>query len=145
MSRILVFAGTTEGRRIAEKISLAGQKALVCVATEYGTQAMPDLDGVEVHQGRMTETQMERLMEQEDFVCVVDATHPYATVVSENIKAAAESTLLTYIRLKRNVEPKSDFSNPGVHYFDDNESCAIALEGTRGNILLTTGSKELAV
>ena len=43
------------------------------------------------------------------------------------------------------MEPKSDFSNPGVHYFDDNESCAIALEGTRGNILLTTGSKELAV
>ena len=145
MSRILLFAGTSEGRKLAEKIALAGQKALVCVATEYGTQMMPDLDGVEVHQGRLTESQMESLMESEDFVCVVDATHPYATVVSENIKAAAEATLVTYIRLKRNTDSKSDLNKPGVHYFDDNESCAMALEGTRGNILLTTGSKELAV
>nr|MCR5748367.1 precorrin-6A/cobalt-precorrin-6A reductase [Lachnospiraceae bacterium] len=76
MSRILIFAGTVEGRKLAEKISLAGQKALVCVATEYGTQMMPDLDGVEIHQGRLTESQMEELMESEDFVCVVDATHP---------------------------------------------------------------------
>ena len=140
-----MFAGTSEGRKLAEKIALAGQKALVCVATEYGTQMMPDLDGVEVHQGRLTESQMESLMESEDFVCVVDATHPYATVVSENIKAAAEATLVTYIRLKRNTDSKSDLNKPGVHYFDDNESCAMALEGTRGNILLTTGSKELAV
>ena len=145
MSRILLFAGTSEGRRLAEKIALAGQKALVCVATEYGTQMMPDLDGIEVHQGRLTESQMESLMEGEDFVCVVDATHPYATVVSENIKAAAEATLVTYIRLKRNTDSKADLNKPGVHYFDDNESCATALEGTRGNILLTTGSKELAV
>ena len=145
MSRILLFAGTSEGRKLAEKIALAGQKALVCVATEYGTQMMPDLDGVEVHQGRLTESQMESLMESEDFVCVVDATHPYATVVSDNIKAAAEATLVTYIRLKRNTDSKSDLNKPGVHYFDDNESCAMALEGTRGNILLTTGSKELAV
>jgi len=145
LSRILLFAGTSEGRKLAEKIALAGQKALVCVATEYGTQMMPDLDGVEVHQGRLTESQMESLMESEDFICVVDATHPYATVVSENIKAAAEATLVTYIRLKRNTDSKSDLNKPGVHYFDDNESCAMALEGTRGNILLTTGSKELAV
>ena len=121
MSRILLFAGTSEGRRLAEKIALAGQKALVCVATEYGTQMMPDLDGIEVHQGRLTESQMESLMEGEDFVCVVDATHPYATVVSENIKAAAEATLVTYIRLKRNTDSKSDLNKPGVHYFDDNE------------------------
>nr|MCR5746377.1 precorrin-6A reductase [Lachnospiraceae bacterium] len=116
-----------------------------CVATEYGTQMMPDLDGVEIHQGRLTESQMEELMESEDFVCVVDATHPYATVVSENIRAAADETLVKYLRLKRNTDSKSDLNKPGVHYFDDNESCAIALEGTRGNILLTTGSKELAV
>lgn len=145
MSRILVFAGTTEGRKIAEKISLAGVSALVCVATEYGLQAMPDLEGIEVRQGRLTESQMEELMESEDFICVVDATHPYATIASDNIKAAAETTLLQYLRLKRETGNSTDYTKPGVHYFDDNESCAIALEGTRGNVLLTIGSKELPI
>lgn len=145
MSRILVFAGTTEGRKVAEKISLAGVKGLVCVATDYGTQVMPEMDGIEVRSGRMTESQMEELMASEEFYCVVDATHPYATVVSENIKAACQASMLEYIRLKRDTSVNSDFSKPGVHYFDDNETCAKALEGTRGNILLTTGSKDLSV
>lgn len=145
MSRILIFAGTTEGRKLAEKVSLAGASALVCVATEYGLQVMPDLEGIEVKQGRLTESQMEELMESEDFVCVVDATHPYATIASENIKAAADASLLQYIRLKRETGRSTDFTKPGVHYFDDNESCAIALEGTRGNVLLTIGSKELPI
>ena len=141
MSRILVFAGTTEGRKVAEKISLAGASALVCVATEYGMQSMPDLEGIEVRQGRLTESQMEELMESEDFICVVDATHPYATIASDNIKAAADTTLMQYLRLKRETGSSSDYTRAGVHYFDDNESCAIALEATRGNVLLTIGTK----
>ncbi len=145
MSRILIFAGTSEGRKVAEKISLAGAKGLVCVATDYGAQVMPELDGIEVRQGRMTESQMEDMMGAEEFFCVVDATPPYATVVSENIKAAAAAMSLQYLRLKRDTTVSSDFSKPGVHYFDDNESCAKALEGTRGNIMLTTGSKDIAL
>ena len=145
MARILVFAGTTEGRKLAEKISLARVSALVCVATEYGMQVMPDLEGIEMRQGRLTESQMEELMQSEEFICVVDATHPYATVASDNIKAAAEATRLQDIRLKRETGRNTDFTKPGVHYFDDNESCAIALEGTRGSVLLTIGSKELSI
>lgn len=145
MSRILVFAGTTEGRKIAEKISLAGVSALVCVASEYGVQVMPDLEGIEVKQGRLTESQMEELMRSEDFICVVDATHPYATIASENIRGASEATGRLYLRLKRPTGSNSDYTKPGVHYFDDNESCAIALEGTRGNVLLTIGTKELHI
>lgn len=145
MSRILIFAGTTEGRKLAEKISLAGASALVCVATEYGRQVMPDIDGIEVKQGRLTESQMEELMMSEEFICVVDATHPYATIASENIRGAAEATRIQYLRLKRETGSSSDYTKPGVHYFDDNESCAIALEGTRGNVLLTIGTKELQI
>ncbi len=127
MSRILVFAGTTEGRKVAEKISLAGVKGLVCVATDYGTQVMPEMDGIEVRSGRMTESQMEELMASEEFYCVVDATHPYATVVSENIKAACQASMLEYIRLKRDTIVNSDFSKPRVHYFYDNETCSKTL------------------
>lgn len=36
MKEIVLFAGTTEGRRLSEYLSEAGVAHTVCVATEYG-------------------------------------------------------------------------------------------------------------
>ena len=46
MPKLCVFAGTTEGREIAE--FLAGQSAdvTVCVATEYGETLLPQGEGL---------------------------------------------------------------------------------------------------
>ena len=48
MCNICVFAGTTEGRELAE--FLAGQpvQATVCVATEYGETLLPEAENVTV-------------------------------------------------------------------------------------------------
>ena len=40
MKRVLIYGGTTEGRRLAEKLAEAGIPSLVLVATEYGEQMM---------------------------------------------------------------------------------------------------------
>ena len=52
MSEILIFAGTTEGRMLAERLSAQNVKCIVCVATEYGNELMPDLPGVQKRVGR---------------------------------------------------------------------------------------------
>lgn len=140
MRRILIFAGTTEGRRLAEILSRSGAEAAVCVATEYGSQIMPSLPGIEVLEGRKDREEMRRLMEGEQFLAAVDATHPFAAEVSRNIRQSAEETGTEYIRLLR------DMGGAGAgEVFSSNETCAKALLGTEGNILLTTGSKELSV
>ena len=36
MKKIVIFAGTTEGRRLSEILADAGIAHTVCVATEYG-------------------------------------------------------------------------------------------------------------
>ena len=142
MKEILIFSGTTEGRTLAEQLSGSGIRAVVCVATDYGTLVMPELEGIEVHKGRMDEEQMVEFINRYGFSVIVDATHPYAVIVSENIKKSAQKCGVPYIRLQRDLT-KID---KGVEerYCENVEDCAEALKHTQGNILLTTGTKELS-
>ena len=101
MRRVLIFAGTTEGRLLAEELLAADIPVTACVATEYGETLLPEGEGMVRLAGRLDEGQIESLMAGGDFACVVDATHPYAAAVSENIKKAAENTGLSFLRLLR--------------------------------------------
>lgn len=146
MKSILIFSGTTEGRELAETIAKAGIFCEVCVATEYGEQIMEPGENRIVHQGRMDEAKMLERMREQEFAAVVDATHPYATQASENIKKSAAKAGLPLLRLKRNTKAgASEEANQGnVHYVESHAACAAMLEQKSGNVLLTTGSKELA-
>lgn len=143
MKEILIFAGTTEGRRLSECLSASGIPHVVCVATEYGETALKEHPFAKLHRGRMDEEEIRRFISKGDFGAVVDATHPYADLITENIRLAMEGTELPCLRLKRDTRVRED--GEGVVWFDTNEACARALEKVEGNILLTTGSKELAV
>ena len=150
MKKILIFAGTTEGRRLSEYLAEAGIAHTICVATEYGEIVLKAHPLATVHRGRMNREQMQAYLKEGAFDVVVDATHPYAAAVTENIREAValaqkkESIpAISYMRLKRETESEDDGTE--VSFFAENESCARALEKISGNILLTTGSKELNV
>ena len=140
MKEILIFAGTTEGRALSEALSDAGIAHTLCVATEYGEIVLKEHPLVKVHRGRMDWEEIRHFLGIGDFLAVVDATHPYATVVTQNIKAAMKALFIPYLRLKRE---RKEGRIEGVRYFEDHEACAEALCQTTGNILLTTGSKDL--
>ena len=145
LKKILIFAGTTEGRKLSEYLAEAEINHTICVATEYGAIVLRQHPLVKVHQGRMNQEQIERFLDDGKYGVVVDATHPFAKEITCNIKAALKEmgqggTIIPYLRLKRNgIEEKEN----DVTYFETNEECVKALEDTEGNILLTTGSKEL--
>ena len=157
MKKIVIFAGTTEGRRLSEILADAGITHTVCVATEYGEIVMREQTDAEaartkeqpfvsLHRGRMDREQMEEFLRNEGYEIVVDATHPYARVVTENIRDAVKTQSPIYLRLEREISETPEAEDPAVsiRYFESNADCAKALENTDGNILLTTGSKELA-
>ena len=98
MKKVLIFSGTTEGRLLAETLSENGIPCIVSVATEYGEIVMPHLAGVTVHRGRMDVGQMMEYMTEQDVSAVVDATHPFATAVSENIKESLKDRVIPYLR-----------------------------------------------
>lgn len=140
MNRFLIFAGTTEGRRLAEE--LAGTAAMtVCVATDYGRDLLPRArPGLEVRTGRLDEEAMEALLAAGRYDCTVDATHPYAKEVTENIRRACGRQGVPYLRLLRDPGGAQ-----GAEHVADARQAAARLNQLPGNVLLTTGSKELDV
>ena len=94
MCKICIFAGTTEARRLVELLSTQPVSVTACVATEYGeivmreqtenTKAMQTAGQpiVKLHCGRMDREQMQKFLHDEGYEVVVDATHPYARVVT---------------------------------------------------------------
>lgn len=141
MSKIVIFAGTSDGRRLAERLAGRGAELVVSVATDYGAELMAPAEGVRVHAGRMDEAAMERFLADERFDLVADATHPYADLVTENLRRACENTGTAYLRVLR---PAGASDGDGLRAADT-AACAELLKTTEGNVFLTTGSKELPV
>ena len=114
-----------------------GIEATVCVATELGAEEQGRTPGITVCTGRLDVDAMAALL-QGAALCV-DATHPYATEATRNICAAAAAVGVEYHRLLR---PASDLPAGSV-VLQTAARAAAYLAGKPGNILLTTGAKEL--
>lgn len=148
MNNIVIFSGTTEGRKLSDMLSAAEIRHVVCVASEYGREMMEENPYASVRVGRMDAEEMRAFFAEISASSgrgiVVDATHPYATEVTANIREAAGALSVRYLRVARDAEEDGDFCADGeTGVYADMTACAAALEKTEGNILLTTGSKEL--
>ena len=99
--KIAVFAGTTEGRVLASRLAGSQVAADVFVATEYGKEEIPKAENLQVHDGRVDEIQMEELFREKKYDLILDATHPFAVVVTKNIREAAEKTGTPLLRILR--------------------------------------------
>lgn len=146
-NKTVIFAGTTEGRKLSEVLAAAGIAHTVCVATEYGEDVCHPHPLVQIHRGRMNRAEIRSFVREGQFTLVIDATHPFAEEITRNIKAAVEGQSheekqVSYLRLKRDEDGRQE---QGVTYFASNEDCAATLKDIKGNILLTTGSKELSI
>ena len=105
--KVLIYAGTTEGRLLAQELSRAHIACDVHVATEYGQMVMPELAGVKVCVGRLDVEEMRALLKkngQNNYAAVVDATHPFATEVSANIRESTKGSGIPYLRLQRRMD-----------------------------------------
>ncbi|MBQ6315139.1 MAG: precorrin-6A reductase [Mogibacterium sp.] len=140
----IIFSGTTEGRTLSEKLTASGIAHIVCVATEYGELVMEPSGYADIRRGRLSGIQMYDLVKSEGTV-VFDATHPYAAEVSRNIRNACLASDHRYVRILRDTDSELFPEISDVYTFADAAECAEALKDTEGNILLTTGSKELAI
>lgn len=139
MCRVIVFAGTTEGYEISRFLSSHGVAVWAWVATEYGGKSLEEGECLRVTARRLTAEEMRALFEREQPELVLDATHPYAAEVTQNIRRACEETGSCYQRVLRE---QGAYQSRAV-YVESTEAAVEFLKTTAGNILLTTGSKEL--
>ena len=101
IQKVMLFAGTTEGRLLCEFLSEKNITACVCVTTSYGEQLLPSGENMEICTGALDRAQMEEKLSSFRPQLVIDATHPYARLATENIRAACGFLNLPYIRVVR--------------------------------------------
>lgn len=138
MYKAIVFAGTTEGYELCRFLSEHNVPVLGCTATEYGTKSLQENPFLQVQAGRLDEGEMEALFVGHRPELVLDATHPYAAEATVNIRNACEKAGTSYVRVLR-----GESSHQEAVYVESTEAAAEYLKNTEGNVLLTTGSKEL--
>ena len=141
MSSVLLFAGTTEGRTIAQGCKGKDIQLTVSVATEYGETLIDPADNVKVISGRKDGAAIAALIRETGAELVIDATHPYAAEVTKTLKAVCAGEGTEYMRVLRG-EDHSGLA--GCVLADDTAGAVAYLNTTEGNVLLTVGSKELA-
>ncbi|MDR4025321.1 MAG: cobyrinate a,c-diamide synthase [Clostridium sp.] len=172
MCKIWIFGGTTEGRLLAEYCSREKIEAWVSVASEYGEELLqeelmesgnagnPDLNHntclakknlktvqassvIKVLRGRMDRYQMEEFIRNQGIHLVIDATHPHARLVSEEIQEACGRT---GVRLERCLRAEGEQNKARDWVEVDSIQEAVSfLSSVSGVIFATTGSKELEV
>ena len=155
MCRILIFGGTTEGRLLAEYCHQQEIEAYVSVVSGYGADLLPESEYLHVLSGRMAGEAMEGFMKRAAIRAVFDATHPYAAEATRNIKEACGRARVSYLRVTRESAaaenpggdsgkgPAAAFASQVVYVYSVEEAVCY-LKDREGDILVTTGSKELA-
>lgn len=99
---ILLLGGTAEASELAER--LAGDGRVSLIYSLAGRTREPDLPNCEVHIGGFGGIEgLELFLLKNDVALVVDATHPFATQISQNAFAAAKYSGAARIALVRPV------------------------------------------
>ena len=134
--KFVIFGGTTEGRMLSSALAEAGAEVLVCVATAYGREEQERVGNAAICTGPLSAAEKASILQ--DAALCVDATHPYAVHVSKSVKEACAAAGVRLLRLERT---KSALG--GARLVASAEEAAAYLLQREGNILLSTGAKEL--
>lgn len=135
---VWLIGGTSEGRRLIKGLADADIELYVSVATDYGASLIEEQANTTVMANRMDLAGMCTFIQEKKPACVIDATHPYATIVTETVQKACELENAEYIRLVRPAAEKGDYT-----LVSDFAEAVELLNQLEGNIFLTTGSKNL--
>jgi precorrin-6A/cobalt-precorrin-6A reductase len=100
MRRILILGGTTEARRLAE--CLAERVDVAVTVSLAGRTTAPAAHAVQVRVGGFGGTEgLGQYLTTERVDALVDATHPYAAIISANAADAAAATRIPLLALRR--------------------------------------------
>ncbi len=138
--KILVLAGTADGRQLAQELLQRGYAVTVSVLTGYGAELAAAV-GLTTRFGALDEDSLRDLLLSGGFQAVVDATHPYATNITALARNVCHNMQLPFFCWER---PSTErFDHPLVHWVPDIPTAARQVARLGQRILLTTGSNSL--
>ena len=130
---ILVFGGTTEGRKAVEVLEEAGSPFFY--STKTGEQDLKLQHGTRID-GAMDAEAMKTFIRQHDIRLIVDAAHPFASMLHQTIAAVSEDCHLPFIRYERIYPPR----DPDITWIDDYSQIPDDIH----SLLATTGVQSIS-
>lgn len=143
MKRIWIVGGTTEARLLAEQLIDTAYTVFISVATDYGIQPLSHIlshNNINVLCERLNAHDMISFINTQKPDIVIDASHPHALLVTEQLKLACEQTSTPYVNLERELAFSADVTVCAS--IDDAIQKLNALDDM-GNVFVATGAKEL--
>ena len=132
---IWIIGGTSETRIILDRIKDL-KHYIVTIATPEGKEFI-DTENLAI--GRMDDQEMIHFVQKHRVSLIVDLSHPYAKIVSENSKKIAEAMDIPYIRYERERTGKRE----NAIYLSSYEECYDYLTNIKGTVFFTTGCKNI--
>ena len=130
---ILVFGGTTEGRKAAEVLEEAGSPFFY--STKTGEQELSLHNGERID-GAMDAEAMKAFVSEHDIRLIVDAAHPFASRLHQTIAAVASDKQIPVIRYERIYPPR----DPDITWIDDYSQVPTDIH----SLLATTGVQSIS-
>ncbi|MBO5548658.1 MAG: cobalamin biosynthesis protein CbiD [Prevotella sp.] len=133
---ILVFGGTTEGRKAVEVLEEAGNTYYY--STKTGEQDITLHHGKRID-GALDEDAMLIFCREYGIRLIVDAAHPFASQLHETIGQVSESLNIPTIRYERIYPPR----DPCITWIDDYKELSSVLT-PHSSLLATTGVQSIS-
>ena len=131
---IWLIGGTSESRAIAQRLTQQGLPWLVTVVSPTAARLYQGLPG-QVKPGALDLAGMQSLIRQHSLRAIVDASHPFATEISQR----AMATGLPYLRFERQAIPLE----PPAESVPDLDTLLQPTYLENSRVLLTLGIKAL--
>ncbi|MGA2893406.1 MAG: cobalt-precorrin-6A reductase [Xanthobacteraceae bacterium] len=141
MPRILILGGTTEARLLGERLAARG--GLDVTLSLAGRTATPVPHAVPVRVGGFGGVAgLANYLAAEGIDAMIDATHPYAMVISQNAVAVAHATGVSFLTLHRPAWR----AVAGDRWIEvDDTNAAVSAIGEQGrSVFVALGRNELA-
>lgn len=138
--KIFLIAGTEDGRQLADYLHKRGFDVTASVVSDYGRKLLETCAGVKINDKPLNRQELENLLSEDGFNCLVDASHPYAQNVSTNAIDATSAAQIPYIRYER---AEVALAYDKIYPVDSYEAAAHKARELGKNIFITTGSRNL--
>ena len=134
--------GTSEGKKFLSLINEYTEDIIVSTATEYGGELLSDYKVKHINTKPLDKDGLNKLIKDFNIDVLVDASHPYAEIVSKNAMESCKESNIEYIRYER-LGVLSKENNKNIIRVKSYEELETVINNIPGNILNTTGSKNI--
>ncbi|EPY2277205.1 cobalt-precorrin-6A reductase [Clostridium sporogenes] len=140
---IALILGTSEGREILSLLNKFTDNILISTATAYGGEILKNYKYKKLNTKPLSKEELSNMLKENQVNILIDASHPYALEVTKNAREVSKDLNIEYLRYERPSSSEEFKENKKVVFLEDYKDLNEALKNIKGNILNTSGSRNM--